>query len=99
PGGRGARDGAGAGEPCECSVTLVPGPDLVEPLLSLFIAEDGDWVLWTPQGYYDASLGGDRLIGWHINRGPDKAAKFYSAHQLRKRVYRPCVVGRPLPVG
>jgi hypothetical protein len=33
-------------------------------LLALFINPDGQrWVLWTPQGYYDASLGADELIG------------------------------------
>ena len=38
---------------------------------------DGDrqrWVLWTPSGYYDASPGGEDLVGWHVNRGKDQAA-------------------------
>jgi WD40 repeat protein len=90
---------ARGGKPFECGVTLAPGQDLAEPLLSLFTADDGEWVLWTPQGYYDASLGGDRLIGWHINRGPDRAAKFYAAHQFRKRFYRPDVIDRVLQSG
>jgi len=38
-------------------------------LLALFIhPKTREWVLWTPKGYYDASPGGDRLIGWHLNR-------------------------------
>lgn len=38
-------------------------------LLALFVHKETlEWVLWTPSGYYDASPGGDRLIGWHLNR-------------------------------
>lgn len=54
------------------------------------------WVLWTPSGYYDASPGGEDLIGWHVNRGRDQAADFYSASQLRERFYRPDVIDRVL---
>jgi hypothetical protein len=40
-----------------------------QELLALFVhKETREWVLWTPDGYYDASPGGDRLIGWHLNR-------------------------------
>ncbi|WP_338844845.1 caspase family protein [Massilia sp. W12] len=50
------------------------------------------WVLWTPGGYYDASPGAEELIGWHINRGPDRAADFYPAARFRERFYRPDVI-------
>ena len=63
------------------------------PLLSLFVTRDGkDWVAWTPSGYYDASPGGDRLIGLHVNNGKDALADFYPASELRGRFYRPEVV-------
>ncbi len=40
-----------------------------QELLALFVhKETREWVLWSPDGYYDASPGGDRLIGWHLNR-------------------------------
>ena len=66
-------------------------------MLNLYLtADDQDWVIWTPRGYYDSSLGGDRLIGWHVNQGPDKAAKFYLAQQFRKQFYRPDVIDRIL---
>nr|VFJ46815.1 MAG: WD40 repeat [Candidatus Kentron sp. DK] len=55
-----------------------------------------DWVLWTPSGYYDASPGGGRLIGWHVNNGKDEAADFYPASLLRQRFYRPDVVAQVL---
>jgi WD40 repeat protein/tRNA A-37 threonylcarbamoyl transferase component Bud32 len=37
------------------------------PTLSLFPARDGEWVAWTPRGYYDSSIAGDALLGWHRN--------------------------------
>ena len=64
-----------------------------QELLALFPDADGKrWVAWTPNGYYDASVGGDELIGWHVNRGADKAAGFFPAAQFRERFNRPDVV-------
>lgn len=59
-------------------------------------ANKKDWVLWTPSGYYDASPGGDDLIGWHVNRGKDQAADFFPASQFRSTYYRPDVVAKVL---
>ena len=66
-------------------------PDRDEPLVSLFFAGD-DWVAWTPEGYYAASPGGEKLVGWHVNNGADQMATFYPASQFRKSLYRPDVV-------
>lgn len=54
------------------------------------------WVLWTPSGYYDASAGGEDLIGWHLNRGADQAADFFPAARFRAKFYRPDVIDRVL---
>src|SRR5262249_41390311 len=36
--------------------------------LTLFRGADGEWVVWTPKGYYETSIEGDaRFLGWHIN--------------------------------
>ncbi|HXZ00789.1 MAG TPA: caspase family protein [Stellaceae bacterium] len=62
-------------------------------LLALFPHVDGKrWVAWTPQGYYDASVGGDELIGWHVNRGKDREADFFPAKQFSDRFNRPDIV-------
>jgi WD40 repeat protein len=98
-GQRGTLDMMRGDRPYRINLTLVPGPDLAEPLLSLFATSDGEWVIWTPQGYYDASPGGDRLLGWHVNQGPARAARFYLAHQFRKRFYRPDIIDRVLQTG
>ncbi len=68
-----------------------------QELLTFFPHNDQKrWVLWTPSGYYDASPGGEELIGWHVNRGPDKAADFFSVSRFRDSRYRPDVVARVL---
>ncbi len=68
-----------------------------EELLAFFPhADRRRWVLWTPSGYYDASPDGEELIGWHVNRGPDREAVFYPAEIFRERFYRPDVVDRIL---
>ena len=68
-----------------------------EPVLALFIHPDGSkWIAWTPQGYYDASLGADDLIGWHVNHGYDRAPDFYPVSQFRDRFYRPDAIQRVL---
>jgi len=50
------------------------------------------WVLWTPEGFFDHSPGGEELIGWHLNQGKDKEALFFPASKLYKEFYRPDLV-------
>ena len=57
------------------------------------------WVLWTPLGHYAASAGGEDLIGWHLNRGPDRAPDFFGASRLRERFNRPDVIALVLETG
>lgn len=47
------------------------------------------WVMWTPDGRFSASDGGDRLIGWHVNRGADQAAEFLPVARFTERYYNP----------
>ncbi|MGI9463120.1 MAG: hypothetical protein ACR2OM_04235, partial [Aestuariivirgaceae bacterium] len=63
-----------------------------ENIVSLFHASDGQWVMWTPQGYFSASPDGDEFIGWHVNQGAGKAARFVTAAQLKQHFYRPDIV-------
>ncbi len=59
--------------------------------LSLFIAGP-DWIAWTPEGYYAATPGGERLMGWAVNNGRNTLQSFYPADRFRKQLYRPDVV-------
>jgi hypothetical protein len=67
-------------------------------LLSLFFAGD-EWIAWTPEGYYAASPGGEKLMGWHLNNGAEKLSTFHPAERFRKVLYRPDVLRRLLRLG
>jgi WD40 repeat protein len=71
----------------------------VEPLLSLFQGSDGEWVAWTPPGYYASSPAGDDIIGWQVNRGRDQEAEFHVATRFHKQFYRPDVLRHVLETG
>ena len=53
-------------------------------------------VLWTPEGFYDASPGADNLIGIHLNQGRNQAGEFVGSSQLAQRFYRPDLISRRL---
>ena len=64
-----------------------------EELLALFVEPlMRRWVTWTPSGYYMASAGGEDLIGWHVNRGWNQEADFFTASQFRAEYNRPDIV-------
>jgi WD40 repeat protein len=63
-----------------------------ELLFTLFHSRDGEWVMWTPQGYYVGSPRGAELVGWQINKGIDKVADYVTAAQLRKALRRSDIV-------
>jgi WD40 repeat protein len=66
-------------------------PDRDGPLLSFFFAGD-DWVAWSPEGYYAASPGGEGLMGWQLDNGPEQVGTFVRAEQFHKSLYRPEVI-------
>jgi WD40 repeat protein len=70
-----------------------------QPLVNLFVNNDGEWAFWTPEGYYDASPNGHTLFGWQVNRGLQQTPDFYRADQFRKNLERPDVLERLLPTG
>jgi len=63
-----------------------------ELLVSIFFSSDNEWVAWTEKGYFKASAGGDKLIGWQLNQGEDKAAEYYYAYQFRRQFDRPDIL-------
>jgi WD40 repeat protein len=69
-----------------------------QPLLSLFVAGN-DWVAWTPEGYYDASPGGERCLGLQVSNGPRAFCSFQGMAQFRKSLRRPDVIARLLDAG
>jgi WD40 repeat protein len=66
--------------------------DGAELLALLPHADRKRWVVWTPQGYYAASPGGEDLFGWQIDRGPSRAADFFPGSRFRATYFRPDVI-------
>jgi hypothetical protein len=66
-------------------------------LLSLFHhPASGQWVAWTPEGFFDASEHGEELIGYHFNRGRSGTPVFIGAGQLSAQFHRPDLVAASL---
>ncbi|RYY67649.1 MAG: peptidase C14 [Chitinophagaceae bacterium] len=62
-------------------------------IMTLFAASNNrSWVLFTPSGYYDASAGGEDLLGWQVNDGPDKRPDFFPVSRYRATYYRPDII-------
>lgn len=61
------------------------------PFLS-FAQLNGEWVCWTPEGYYAASPGGEKMFGWAVNNGPNTLVSFYPAEKFAKQFRRPDVI-------
>ena len=49
-----------------------------------------------PAGLLRSSPDGDRIVGWQINKGPDEAADYVTASQLRSHFFRPDIVERAI---
>jgi hypothetical protein len=54
------------------------------------------WVLFTPEGFFDASPGAESLIGYQLNQGADKEGQFIGSDQLAKVFNRADLVTRRL---
>ncbi len=61
------------------------------PLLTV-VPAGGDWVAWTPQGYYAATPAGERLIGFTTRQDNFTPLTFHPVDRFRKRLYRPDVI-------
>jgi WD40 repeat protein len=70
-----------------------------ELLASLFVAEDLEWVCWTPSGYYHASPGGERFIGWHFNHGVGQLGEFFPCYVFRDACHQPELVRQTILLG
>ena len=76
------------------NLTEIPSSGNAEivPTLTLFPTADGEWIAWTPDGYFVASAKGARSIGYSINKGLGRKAKYVSVDQIYDRFYRPDLI-------
>ena len=62
------------------------------PIVSIFIGQNGEWVIWNEDGYFTSSKKGASYVGYHINQGRDKEAKFYPFEQFDIKYNRPDII-------
>ena len=48
----------------------------MKPMCSLFVSKYNEWIIWNSKGYYLSSKNGAKYLGFHINQGLNKEAKF-----------------------
>lgn len=70
-----------------------------ENIFSVFHSTDNEWIVWTPEGFFDASAGGSKYVGYHINRGKEKTADYIEIDQLFEHYYRPDLVAKKVAGG
>jgi WD40 repeat protein len=73
----------------------LPSTKRNNPVLTLMPGMDKEWVVWTPQGFYDTSIEGDsRFLGWHINPHFQAArpTDFFPVVTYAKNMHRPRVL-------
>ncbi|QDU28371.1 WD domain, G-beta repeat [Anatilimnocola aggregata] len=68
------------------------------PFLS-FARVNGEWVIWSREGYFAASPGGEKLFGWAVSNGPDRLSTFYPAEKFSKHFHRPDLLKRAIQLG
>jgi WD40 repeat protein len=64
---------------------------IIGPQIAFFFAGP-EWVAATTNGYYRCSAGGERLMGWQVDRNLSELGTFLPAEAFRKSLYRPEVV-------
>jgi WD40 repeat protein len=70
-----------------------------ENIVSLFVGSDNDWIAWTKNGYYAASAGGEKYLGWQINKGVEKTPEYYPAKVFAKNFHQDEVVKQAFLLG
>lgn len=64
----------------------------LNPLVNVLIDNKNEWIMWTPQGYFDSSEQGYKYIGFHLNKGYKKKASWIGIDKLYDHFYRPDLV-------
>jgi WD40 repeat protein len=68
----------------------------LKPKLNIFVSKNNEFVAWTNEGFFTASKKGAKYIGYHINKGVIKEAKFVELTKLYASFYRPDLVAKSL---
>lgn len=68
----------------------------IYPLASLYIKNEKDWILYTPEGLFAYGGNGHKLLKYHQNQGLYKEAKIIENEKLFDKFYRPDLIKKIL---
>lgn len=72
---------------------------IIYPAISIYMTEDNEWIIWNKDGYFTSSKNGAEYVGYHVNQGQDKEAKFYPFEQFDLKYNRPDIILKDLDLG
>lgn len=67
-----------------------------KPLISLYIKNEKDWIIYTPEGLFTYGGNGKDLLKYHQNQGLYKEAKIVENDRLFEKFYRPDLIKKIL---
>jgi WD40 repeat protein len=78
---------------------IVNNSQQLHPILNLFVSQDDEWIAWSKSGYFASSVGGDKYVGYHINQGAEKEARYVGSDKYFDTLYRPDIIANILVTG
>ncbi|CAG5078190.1 caspase family protein [Parvicella tangerina] len=72
---------------------------IIYPTISIYMNDDNEWIIWNHDGYFTSSRNGAKYVGYHVNQGQDKEAKFYPFEQFDLKYNRPDIILKDLDLG
>lgn len=72
---------------------------IIYPTISIYLTTDNEWIIWNNDGYFTSSKNGAKYVGYHVNQGQDKEAKFFPFEQFDLKYNRPDIILKDLELG
>lgn len=76
--------------------TFLLKKEVIKPLASLYIKNEKDWIIYTPEGLFTYGGNGKDLLKYHQNQGLYKEAKIVENDRLFEKFYRPDLIKKIL---
>jgi WD40 repeat protein len=78
------------------NLSQIESKDKIKPLINIFVSKDNEYILWTKEGFFDASPKATEYIGYHINQGSLKEAEYVTVENLYSTFFRPDLIKKAL---
>lgn len=72
---------------------------IIYPSLNIFVSKENEYIVWSQNGYFTSSVGGDKYVGYHINQGIYKEARYIGSDKYFDTYYRPDIIENILKTG